>query len=914
MNSILRPYLSYLIAICVIGQTYGQCPPVNPLSFSFTTTTSTCEANGTIQITAQDGELPYSYEIIAGPVVYPIQSASLFPALPNGNYIIEVSDGCGTVLCDTATVSGDYAIPTFTVGAVNPYCPSALNGQINGAAANGLPPFEYRLIRMTTTPDTIGPQSTGLFAGLGEGDYRIQVFDQCNNFQTRDILLQDPALGGYNAIFYSSTSTNQTMCGHLLMNASAQTLNPRFPNTFTVKNSTGTIIHSGQMNRSDTLLGMPAYGNYTFVITDACGRSDTQSNPIVPRAFPTYGFNCDSLGVRVNVSHMIPPYTYEILTGPESRPLQTSNFFGNLTQGVYTIQVIDACSTPAIANVDVDPEPWSVSVFSKPSDACSIGFSRFWPGSGSGNPQYPLTYELLSAPAGVPLVSYTGHPTGLNDLPQGSYTIKVTDACGVMKTISGSITSTLQLSYTVSTQTGCQTGDILVTGSYTNPSGGKVRLERLDGSIARPYVAPIGSFYNLVPDTFVLAFNSNEPGCSNYLLRDTIILPEASQPQLDLLTGIECVDQTATITGFPVDGVAPYTFEIISGPELRGPQTISIFSDLPFGTYDVRMVDACSNSFVNSVSIEPFLPQLNGYTPPVCMGDSLSLYVDNIYGASYNWTGPNGFTADTFIVHIAALSPQDTGTYTVHVDLPGCVNTTLSFDLVAARCGVVIDLNLLLEGPFQSSNNLMTDNLRTSLLLPSQEPYTGLGYQHFGTGGGESVLPGTFDTAGADAIVDWVFLELRDSIDVSQVVATRAALLQADGNIVDMDGISAVIFDDIDDGNYYVIVRHRNHLDIATSNALPLTENSAYSYDFTTGMSYGSPGYPSQKNLGGGLFALYECDFNQSGIIDASDRSIAWNYRNQTGYLVKDSNFDGVCNAAERSQCWNNRNLISKMP
>ncbi len=912
MKFILRPYLSLLIGCVTFGQLIAQCPSPNPLTFTTTTTNSTCEANGSIQINAQNGELPYSYEITAGPVLYPLQSANVFPALPDGTYTIEVSDGCATVLSDTVSVAGSYQIPSFTVGVVNPFCPLSMDGYISGMVTNGLGPFEYKLIDMNT--DTTGPQAVGLFSGLGSGNYRIQVFDQCNNFQTRDISLQDPTLDSYETIFYASTSTTQTTCGNLLMNATAKTLNPKLPNTYLLKNNAGTIIHSGQMNRSDTTFGVPTYGNYTMVFTDACGRTDTTSNSIIARASVTYGFNCDPNGARINPMHMIAPYTYEILTGPEIRPLQTSNFFGNLPNGTYAIEVIDGCGSSAIANVIINPIAWHASIYSRPTDACAIGMSRFWPGSWVGSPQSPVTYELIAAPQGVPLVSTTGHPTGLNDLPPGSYSVRVTDACGVSETISGLITNTLQLNYNVTTQTGCQTGDILITGAYTNGPKGKVRLERLDGSLARPYQAPIGSFYNLVPDTYVLAFNSNEPGCSNYLFRDTIVLPEVSQPQLDLLTGIECVDQTATITGFPVMGVAPYTFEIISGPELRVPQTTSIFSDLPFGTYDVRMVDACSNSFVNSVSIEPFLPEINGYTPPVCMGDSLSLYVDNIFGANYSWTGPNGFTADTFIVNIAALSPQDTGKYTVHVDLPGCVNTILEFDLVAARCGVVLDVRLLLEGPYQSGSGLMTDQLRASNLLPTLEPYTSLGYQHYGEGGGELALPGVFDSIGTNAIVDWIFLELRDSSDITQAVATRAALLQADGNIVDMDGVSPVIFDGIGDGEFYVVVRHRNHLDIMTATMHSLTENTAFQYDFTSGLAYGSPNYPAQKDLGSGVFALYECDFNQSGIIDASDRSIAWNYRNQTGYLLPDSNFDGVCNAAERSQSWNNRNLISQVP
>ncbi|MEI2750636.1 MAG: hypothetical protein V9E88_18000 [Ferruginibacter sp.] len=72
----------------------------------------------------------------------------------------------------------------------------------------------------------------------------------------------------------------------------------------------------------------------------------------------------------------------------------------------------------------------------------------------------------------------------------------------------------------------------------------------------------------------------------------------------------------------------------------------------------------------------------------------------------------------------------------------------------------------------------------------------------------------------AKNIVDWVFLELRNNDLASpgaNVVQTRAALLRRNGEIVDVDGISPVYFKNIDaNNNYTLVVRHRNHLGIAT--------------------------------------------------------------------------------------------------
>ena len=78
------------------------------------------------------------------------------------------------------------------------------------------------------------------------------------------------------------------------------------------------------------------------------------------------------------------------------------------------------------------------------------------------------------------------------------------------------------------------------------------------------------------------------------------------------------------------------------------------------------------------------------------------------------------------------------------------------------------------------------------------------------------LLPAVFaDQASTDNnIVDWVFLELRNSTvsPGNTVLQTRSALVTRAGNIVDIDGVSPVTFNNTANGNYTVAVRHRNHL------------------------------------------------------------------------------------------------------
>jgi hypothetical protein len=218
----------------------------------------------------------------------------------------------------------------------------------------------------------------------------------------------------------------------------------------------------------------------------------------------------------------------------------------------------------------------------------------------------------------------------------------------------------------------------------------------------------------------------------------------------------------------------------------------------------------------------------------------------------------------------------------------------------------VIELRVktFLQGPYASSTGLMNDDLRRNNLIPSAEPYTGMtGFTHIG-GGGETITPSVLAVTGNNAIVDWVFIQLRDKNNASTVLATRAALLQRDGDIVDVDGTSPVTFNIISD-NYFVAIRHRSHLGARTASPVAIP-NTATSLDFTTAITpslfYGTN---PQKDLGSGKLGLYMGNVVQDGVLKYSGSSndrlpILTKIGGSniiaivSGYFVEDCNMDGV--------------------
>lgn len=138
---------------------------------------------------------------------------------------------------------------------------------------------------------------------------------------------------------------------------------------------------------------------------------------------------------------------------------------------------------------------------------------------------------------------------------------------------------------------------------------------------------------------------------------------------------------------------------------------------------------------------------------------------------------------------------------------------------------VLVNAKVRLEGAYDENTGLMRDDLRVSGLVPLQEPYTGLGFVQIAGGGGETTTAGVLAASGNDAIVDWVRVELRSQTTPSTVLATRQGLLQRDGDIVSSDGLSPLSFS-VGAGNYYVAVRHRNHLGAMTSTPVALNSTA----------------------------------------------------------------------------------------
>lgn len=177
---------------------------------------------------------------------------------------------------------------------------------------------------------------------------------------------------------------------------------------------------------------------------------------------------------------------------------------------------------------------------------------------------------------------------------------------------------------------------------------------------------------------------------------------------------------------------------------------------------------------------------------------------------------------------------------------------------VSSSSGVVAGFNkflavgsrAFLQGAYSTVTGLMADNLRSlpfgssssTANFPSTDPYRVAPYNSVFThvdNAATETIPNSgvigAQPSSDDNIVDWVFLELRNQVPSpgNVILQTRSALVQKDGDIVDVDGVSPVTFNNLADGYYVLTVRHRNHLGLSYNLTTPkaLTESKILAYD-----------------------------------------------------------------------------------
>lgn len=357
---------------------------------------------------------------------------------------------------------------------------------------------------------------------------------------------------------------------------------------------------------------------------------------------------------------------------------------------------------------------------------------------------------------------------------------------------------------------------------------------------------------------------------------------------------INCYNPDVTLIGSGTGIGLQYTWDdyYVLNPVVRSPETTT--------TYTLTVTDSngCKAFDQVTVFVDKTPPLVNKQLFLSCNNTSnLVLTPTTSTGVTYLWE--NGSTAASI-----SVSPSLSALYSVRIKKQS--NGCIAYDnfYVDPTCDTSLRLAAkVFLSNVNASTKLMSNDINFVASFPLSDPYAVSGafnasYNHVNNPITMTINPSILGVVGNNAIVDWVFIELRQGTSgASTVMQTRAGLLQVDGDIVGKDGVSPIKFS-YPSGNYIIGVRHRNHLGVWTDNPTAFSNSSLVNLDFTNNSVplYGT--YPVTP-ISSIHYSMVGGDSNSDGSIDAFD-TIVWelqnglfdDYTNNTDY-----NMDGSVDA-----------------
>jgi len=245
-------------------------------------------------------------------------------------------------------------------------------------------------------------------------------------------------------------------------------------------------------------------------------------------------------------------------------------------------------------------------------------------------------------------------------------------------------------------------------------------------------------------------------------------------------------------------------------------------------------------------------------------------------------------------------------------------NSVINTNLTVPVCSY-LDPMVFIEGVDKQFDPVTCEfEMRRNHIIPDASPYPSLGYVEVG-GQTNSVCSWAPNDL---SIIDWVFVELREMGNPATVVHTKNALLYEDGRVIDLNTMQGqnlpLAFHDVNPGDYFVTVRHRNHLDVMSDNALPIIASATTPCHFTDGThasNFQKVAVFNDLICGQIVFhQLYAADVNNDGVINATDRSIISNNQGQIGYTLADCELSDLVDGVDQDKAWENRNKVSNVP
>lgn len=477
-----------------------------------------CGTTATVIVDVLSGNA-VSYEIIAGPVLVPLQSSNEFTNLSSGNYLIRVFDDCGDALSKAYVL----VIGTNNLNIGAPVLPniysSCTSVTIQNTVTTGSSAILYPLIVNYTVFAPDGSVSQNYSQTITSGGATVlqlqQVIDLFGgDLFTLSIDITDNCDNTVSKLFTINPNPKlsfakfQDECGKPYFTVTISNYLPPFGLNFTQPEAFDPLlfnsVYPGPYNESTVPFGdednTVPFGSYSVAAIDSCGRTASLifsflEIPIEPSIVAANN-GCDSSfgKVTIRMPNNGQIVSISIIEAPSAYPLPLpQNVFTlvnaqgvyhgiNLPIGDYVFLIVDNCGNEYESEVNI-PVFIFGSLVAEARPTCSPIFGAVKLATSNGA---LATVNITTAPVSylqtLPQnVSYNINSDGnfyMSDLPTGMYTFATIDLCGYTEQISVQISGYNSNSDGFTLVRKCGAFDIILNDTDTSITGKAFWLQK----------------------------------------------------------------------------------------------------------------------------------------------------------------------------------------------------------------------------------------------------------------------------------------------------------------------------------------------------------------------------------------------------------------------------------------------------
>lgn len=759
---------------------------INPITFTISEQNVKCENDGVLIATVTSGN-PVSFELLTGPVTAPPQASNVFSGLPVGNYAIRVFDTCGNGVVNSFALTQRYT-PVLLYSEIesNLTCNDVTIG-VEGNFSNSelafplsleitvYPPNSAPSIIFSQTITSPFPLAIEQIIPRFDGDYYydIKVVDRCGIEIRKNHILINKDLKLTFDTFSGCVAKLQLLVENAVSNYTIDFLSA--PINFNP--TTSYAYHPGPYTILDPIFINAYDGVYTVRITDSCNKTVTRNvtvqNPEIPIERFVSNDGCGTISFFSNPISDIYFQSVHLISAPAGYtgtvPADLSNLIITITNaqnltssswtnsgyipGVYVFEILDSCGNRHTLTVAVPPAV-AGGFYSYQYPGCELGMGSVngnYAGSG-GNIYRIGSVKVINAPSGFPfslpydITNFTASSFNLIEVPQGDYTIQMTNTCGNVQTNLATVIGYYENETTLNVDQLCSSFNFIFEhqGNGVSVQYGLQKLDDVTGNWVHPItgeqiinnVITGSNFYSISHNLY----NNNLPYTGKFrIIKVFSKLPAGTScvrsiKEFEVLRNpkildygvLNCADGQ-TVVSLDAIGIGQLIYRIVKKENVSfivNNGINNVFVNLIPALYDFEVEDSCGNILTQQIQILDNIQMQ--VVPNLCENQVSTLAVPNYTFLQYEWWKDGSPSVILSNSNTLTFSPfnfaSDGGIYYVritHVGRPdSCLNTIISYavssqldnpqaglDNVINFCNTrtTVNLNSYLSGTFSTN-------------------------------------------------------------------------------------------------------------------------------------------------------------------------------------------------------------------